>query len=107
MIIHLPAPDLGLKVEQLQLLLEILSAMGGGKVWIFGSRARGDYRPHSDIDLMLEAVPPVSQNMLGRLSDSLEESLLPFKVDLVTPETLLPAYREGVHAEKKLLAELP
>lgn len=81
--------------------------MGPGKVWIFGPRARGDYRPHSDIDLLLEAVPPVPQKTLGRLSEALEESTLPYKVDLVTPETLLPAYQNGVHAEKKLLAELP
>ncbi len=51
-------------------------------VYIFGSRAKGNYKPGSDIDLaiMNEAV---SARTLSNLNSDFSESSLPYTVDLV------------------------
>lgn len=70
-------------------------------VWIFGSRARGDHRSYSDVDLLLEATPPFSDVQLSKLKGDLEESNLPFKFDLVTPQSLYAPYSKKILEEKQ------
>ena len=54
-----------------------------GRLILFGSRARGDARSASDIDLAVRAAGPLPSWILARMRDALEESGLPFRVDLV------------------------
>ena len=51
------------------------------RVWIYGSRAKGNYRPGSDIDLSLEA-PTMESVQLIRLMQEIDDLLLPYQVDL-------------------------
>ncbi len=53
--------------------------------WIaaFGSRVTGHYRKDSDLDLYIEMMPPLTRAELAALNGALEESALPFKVDLI------------------------
>jgi predicted nucleotidyltransferase len=64
-----------------------------GRLWIFGSRARGDHRPESDIDVAIEldlsAAHGVDESggLATWMSDTKGwdeelEALLPFEVDL-------------------------
>ena len=70
----------------------------GGRVWVFGSRARGDYAKFSDLDILLDgAIEPA---FLSSISEDLEESTLPFRVDLVCDRDLADAYRAGVLKER-------
>jgi predicted nucleotidyltransferase len=51
-------------------------------VYLFGSRARGDESVYSDIDIAIES----NRSLLSELSQvrfEIEESLIPYKVDLV------------------------
>ena len=75
-------------------------------VWIFGSRATGKNRPFSDIDLLLEGSPPVDKTLQNQIEGDLEDSNLPFKVDLVPLETLYPPYAPQIHQEKQVLFQL-
>ena len=52
------------------------------EVYLFGSRARGDNTPFSDIDLGFVSDRDIS-NRLAILRDILENSCLPYKVDIV------------------------
>ncbi len=52
------------------------------KVYLFGSRARGDNTPFSDIDIGILTEEDISSD-LTILREILEESNLPYKVDLV------------------------
>jgi predicted nucleotidyltransferase len=49
---------------------------------IFGSRAKGNFREGSDIDIALNGSTELPQRML-RLKSDLDESALPYRVDLV------------------------
>lgn len=97
---------LGLTPESLSLIEQCLQRQLHGRaswsVFVFGSRRRGDHKKYSDLDLWIEASPSLSSNELSKLKDAFEESNLPIKVDLVTPETVVPEYRPGIMYEKLL-----
>lgn len=68
---------------------------------LFGSRARGDARRVSDIDLALVSGQPIAVADMAALREALEESLIPFRIDLVdyasAPTHLRAAIdREGI-----------
>lgn len=50
------------------------------KVILYGSRAKGNYREGSDIDLTM--VGDITYGTLGTISDELDELLLPYTIDL-------------------------
>jgi len=53
------------------------------EVFLFGSRARDDARPGSDIDVALWPKGPVPRGWLSGLRELVEESHILLKVDLV------------------------
>jgi uncharacterized protein len=51
------------------------------KAILYGSRAKGNYKPGSDIDLTLLGVK-VTEKILGRIQGDLEDGQLPYRFDL-------------------------
>jgi predicted nucleotidyltransferase len=76
-----------------------LLARRGGKLKLFGSRARGDARRASDIDLALVGAQSFSPDELARARDALENSRIPFRVDLVDYSTASPTLRASIDRE--------
>ena len=76
------------------------SKKAGIKVFVFGSRARGDFKKFSDLDLLLESSKQISLGFVANLSENLSHSNLPIKVDLVRLEDLAKAYKENVMRER-------
>ena len=64
---------------------------------IFGSTLHGDDGEHSDLDLLVDALPGATLFDLGGLQDELEQ-LLGVRVDLVTPRDLPVKFRDSVLA---------
>lgn len=52
-------------------------------VLAFGSRAAGNPKPYSDLDLAIISEKPVPIDTLAKLSEAFSESDLPWKVDVV------------------------
>ncbi|HEY0151000.1 MAG TPA: nucleotidyltransferase family protein [Longimicrobium sp.] len=71
---------------------------GARNVRLFGSVARGDAGPESDVDFLVEAGPATSSWFPGGLVADLE-TLLGRRVDLVTERGLAPDLREQVLRE--------
>jgi predicted nucleotidyltransferase len=69
---------------------------------VFGSVARGEARPDSDIDLLIETGPVTSSWFPAGLILDLEQ-LLGRRVEVVTERALNPALREAVLREAKPL----
>jgi len=65
---------------------------------LFGSVVRGEARPESDIDILVEFSRPVGLLAFVGLKNRLAE-LLGRPVDLVTPEALKPTLRDGILSE--------
>lgn len=92
----------GLSEAQMDLVNELLVkplARSGTRFWVFGSRARGDHRPFSDLDILFESNDPQA-GLIGRVKEDLVESDLPFKVDLVDVKDLLEAYKPAALRER-------
>jgi uncharacterized protein len=68
---------------------------------VFGSVARGEDRPDSDVDLLVDLPPDMGLLGLGRVQAELE-AILGTKVDLVPASDLKPAAR--ARAERDLVA---
>ena len=63
----------------------VLAALGehDAAVWLFGSCARDDVRQHSDIDIAILPRGELSPWFFSELAADIEESPIPYDVDLV------------------------
>ena len=52
------------------------------KAILYGSRAKGNYKNGSDIDLTLRGGTDLTLNVLYRIMDELDDLLLPYTIDL-------------------------
>ena len=78
------------------------------KAWIFGSFARGEDTPWSDIDILVEYDRNQSVGLMkiAGMKNSLED-ILDRNVDLVEKGTLRPYAVDSVNNDKKLIYERP
>jgi predicted nucleotidyltransferase len=79
-------------------ILELAARHGARNVRVFGSFARGEAGPDSDIDFLVECGPHTSPFFPGGLLMDLEE-LLGRKVDIVTERGLHPYLRDKILRE--------
>lgn len=77
---------------------EIVARHGGRSIAIFGSVARGDERPDSDIDFLVDLEPDARPIEILSIGVELEETL-GVKVDVGTPASLRSHLRDEVVAE--------
>ena len=85
-----------------QEILHIAERHGAHNIRVFGSVARGEDQPESDLDLLVDMASGRSLLDLVGLGQDLEE-LLDRKVDVVTDASLHPALSERIRAEARLL----
>jgi predicted nucleotidyltransferase len=64
----------------------------GCQVWVFGSRARGDFHKYSDLDIVFKSDSKMENNILTNIKDKLEESRLNIKIDIVNIDELAKSY---------------
>ena len=69
------------------------------RVYVFGSSVAGAVHRASDIDVAIDAREPLPPGLLGELQEQLEESDIPYPVDIVDPGTVSPAFRERVRRD--------
>jgi predicted nucleotidyltransferase len=66
---------------------------------LFGSAARGDAGPLSDVDVLVEIPEPISLFELVALQLRLQELLTVPKVDVVLRDSIFPRLRDAILAE--------
>ena len=79
----------------------VLAALRGQsvKVFLFGSRARGDHSHASDVDIGILPADPTLPLRLASLRAQLEEMPIPYVIELVNLAEVSPAFREKVLQE--------
>lgn len=77
---------------------EVLHGFGVKSLSLFGSVAKGEARPDSDVDLLVQFDRPVSLFTFVRVKRYLE-GILGKPVDLGTPDSLKPYLKEPVLRE--------
>jgi hypothetical protein len=93
---------LDLVQSQREAILQITTRRGARNVRIFGSVARGEAGPNSDIDFLVDLEPGRSLLDLGGLLMDLQR-LLGHKVDVITEVGLRPRIRPRVLREARPL----
>lgn len=93
------SPLIELHRDELRALAE---QYGVVDVRVFGSMARGDDGPDSDVDLLVRPLPGTSALDLGGLLMDAQE-LLHRRVDMVSERALSPLIRSRVLAEAQAL----
>lgn len=83
-------------VERLRRI--VLDAIGDrdAAVYLFGSHARGEVRHASDIDVAILPRGELPSAFFAELADTIEESTIPYDVDLVDLRAVSAAFREDV-----------
>ena len=79
----------------------VLAALGehDAEVWLFGSCARGDTLQHSDIDIAILPRDELPSGFFSDLAKSVEESSIPYDVDIVDLRSAAPTLIDEVRHE--------
>lgn len=87
-----------------EVLKSVMASYDVRAVYLFGSFARGEAGPQSDIDVRLECGPGINYADLLDIQESLEKRL-GRSVEIVTnpPEFMRPAFRKRVQRDEVLL----
>lgn len=83
-------------------IIRLATTHGARNLRLFGSVARGEDRPDSDIDLLVDMDPERSLLDLVALGQDLEE-LLHRKVDVLTAVSVHPTLRDRILSEARPL----
>ena len=97
--------DLSVSRDELQALFRRFRIR---RAALFGSAARGELRPDSDIDLLIEFEPDQAPSLwdAGELEGDLSRLFGGREVDIVSPEILRNPYRrKAIEADLKVLYE--
>lgn len=78
---------------------ELRRDFGVESLALFGSAARGDAQPQSDVDVLVEIPNPISLFEIVALQLRLQELLNVPKVDLVLRDAIFPPLRDAILAE--------
>lgn len=96
----------GIAPSSVAKLTELFNTTPGlERVWIYGSRARGDHREQSDVDLAVDA-PELSASDYSQLSARLDELGLVYRVDMVHLQGGLDdRFRTNIERNRKVFWE--
>jgi predicted nucleotidyltransferase len=90
--------DIGQKhLETVKRIVDEL--MPEGEVFIFGSRAKGPTKPHSDLDILIKGLTGVDAKTMRKLKSAFEESDLPFRVDVLDWAALTESFRKIIEQD--------
>ena len=87
-----------------QLIADYFKTQPVVKAWLFGSYSRGEQKPWSDVDILVEMDEnqPIGLLKFAGIICDLED-LTGHKIDLVEEGTLKPFAVESVNRDKKLI----
>lgn len=85
-------------------LVERLGELGARRVILYGSRARGDAAPRSDIDLAVDA-PAIDDGVWMQMEDVVEEAATLYKIDCVRWQNAPESLKSNIVRDGKVLYE--
>lgn len=72
------------------------------KIYLFGSRARQDNSPESDIDIALDTGATIDQSVLNTIKELIEESAIPFSVDILDVHSISQELKNNILKDGKI-----
>lgn len=82
----------------------VFDALKGSEatVYLIGSCATGAVRRSSDIDVAIDPIEPLPAGLMAHLRETLEDSTIPYFVDVIDLSVADPDFRRGVLEEAVL-----
>lgn len=94
-------PKIAISPRDWEEVKRILSqCIPGLEVWAFGSRAKWTAKPYSDLDLAIISPQPLPIATMAALRESLDDSDLTIKVDIVDWATTKEPFRKIIRDNK-------
>jgi predicted nucleotidyltransferase len=95
----------GLSPSEIQDIKKLLHQNFGdlddAKAFLFGSRAKGNYKPFSDIDIAIRSKSPLLSKKITLFKEDWERSKLPYKVDITSWKEIYKPYLSEINKSKK------
>jgi hypothetical protein len=87
-------------VPQQETMIKLLTVLfATAKIYLFGSRARGDYTERSDIDIAIDLGRQMEFKEVARARGVLDGLNLPWKIDVVDMHSIPVAMKERILKE--------
>jgi predicted nucleotidyltransferase len=90
---------------KLKIINVIQALIPQADIYLFGSRATGQNRPYSDIDIALDAGHPLDRLDVGEVRDMLNASNMPYSFDIVDLQNIGVDFKNNIIAERVLWAK--
>ena len=84
-----------------QAIIKAIFSKFSNEVFVFGSRSKGTAKPLSDLDVAIFS--EISKADLVRLKAELEDSNLPFHVDVIVWDEISPEFQNHIKPDLKRL----
>lgn len=101
--LHMPPPIHISESDWQEVQRVLVQEIPGLEVWAFGSRARGDAKLYSDLDLAIITTTPLSLSQLASLTHAFESSDMTIRVDVVDWSSISEAFRRIVSSNKVVI----
>jgi predicted nucleotidyltransferase len=88
------------KQDQQKIIAVITKYLPQAKVYLFGSRARKDNTPQSDIDIAIDNKTKIDSSVLSNIREEVEESTIPFTIDIVDLNNISKELRDQILKDK-------
>jgi len=83
-------------------IISVLTGHGAVKISIFGSFARGEERPESDIDIIVRFEPPKSLLQLIRIEEEVKIAVNR-NIDLLTENSISPYLADTIRRDEVVI----
>lgn len=88
-------------IKEQDIILKVLDMLfPESKVYLFGSRARGDFTERSDIDLALEWDRKIPAHKIAQAKNIFEAFNIPYKIDIVDLNNISLEFKKLINKEK-------
>lgn len=95
-----------LKVDYQKILIKIIKKhVPTARIYLYGSRARGDHSMGSDIDVALDARHKIERLLVLHIKDDIEESTIPLFVDVIDLHNISETFKNEITPELQLLSD--
>lgn len=91
----------GIKTKYKEKIIALISALvPDAKIYLFGSRACGDWRHSSDVDVCIDTGEQLEISTVGELKDIFTMATIPHTIDVVDFNFVSPAMKKMILKER-------
>lgn len=91
-----------LSSAQINIIIDVLKPYNPKKIGLFGSVARNEDNPESDVDILYSFTKPITLFKSARIKNLLEEKLNR-KVDFISENAVHPLLKDSVYSDLKII----